>query len=222
MPSAQTLEEQNAELIDRNATLEDEYKTVASYKPLVESYRNQIDQLEAKNATLAKSLESAQVDLEKTRERLCASEEEAEREKETSALYEERVKELELEDSPTRINGSRARTTSTDEDLDDELGDVLTGTTTTDLKIKLRKVTRDLEEARKNNADASRLVVVENLLEDANRMKGRYEADYLQEHRERLKLVAQMEEIRSGASSSANSCAYRLSFGNRPLRIPKM
>ena len=62
------------------------------------------------------------------------------------------------------------------------------------------KLQRELEAVKKNEADASRVLVLENLLEDANRMKARYEADYLAAHREKLVLQANLEEIRSGKS----------------------
>ncbi|EGN96139.1 hypothetical protein SERLA73DRAFT_185718 [Serpula lacrymans var. lacrymans S7.3] len=84
--------------------------------------------------------------------------------------------------------------------LRSELDDALTGTTTTDLKIQIRKLKRELEAVKKNEADASRMLVLENLLDDANRMKSRYESDYLVSHREKLVLQRDLEEIRSGKS----------------------
>ena len=44
------------------------------------------------------------------------------------------------------------------------------------------------------------MLVLENLLDDANRMKARYESDYLAAHREQLVLQQKLEEIRSGKS----------------------
>jgi protein HOOK3 len=84
--------------------------------------------------------------------------------------------------------------------LGEELDDAISGTTMTDLKIQVRKLTRELESMKKVEADASKLLVLENLLEDANRMKSRYEADYLAAHREKLVLQRDIEEIRSGKS----------------------
>ena len=71
----------------------------------------------------------------------------------------------------------------------------------TDLKIKVRKLERDLTAAQANKADGSRLVVLENLLEDANRMKARYEADYLSEHRDKLVVQSKLDQIVAGKSS---------------------
>ena len=87
-----------------------------------------------------------------------------------------------------------------DKSFGEELDNALHGTTMTDLKLQVRKLQRELEAVRKNEADASRVLVLENLLEDANRMKARYEADYLAAHREKLILQNDLEEIRSGKS----------------------
>ena len=70
----------------------------------------------------------------------------------------------------------------------------------TDLKLQIRQLKRELEAKAVNQADASRILVLENLLEDANKMKARYEADYLATHREKLILQRDIEEIRSGKS----------------------
>lgn len=84
--------------------------------------------------------------------------------------------------------------------LSGELDDALSGTTTTDLKIRIRKLEKELSDLKGNKGkeEESKIMVLENLLEDSRRLKSRYEADYLQEHRERLILQGQMEEIRAG------------------------
>ena len=82
--------------------------------------------------------------------------------------------------------------------LGEELDAALSGTTMTDLKLQVKKLQRELEAVQKKEADASRVLVLENLLDDANRMKARYEADYLAAHREKLVLQNDLEEIRSG------------------------
>lgn len=91
-----------------------------------------------------------------------------------------------------------------DDGLVGELDDAIAGTTTTDLKLQVRKLKRELDAVRRNEADAkaeaSWTLVLENLLEDANRMKARYESDYLAAYREKLVLQNELEEIRSGTS----------------------
>lgn len=98
-----------------------------------------------------------------------------------------------------------------DQGLGGELDDAITGTTMTDLKLQIRKLKRELEAVKNNHADSSRVLVLENLLEDANRMKARYESDYLAAHREKLVLQNNLEEIRSG-KSMGDGCASRSYF----------
>ena len=94
--------------------------------------------------------------------------------------------------------------------LGEELDTALTGTTMTDLKLQVRRLQRELDAVKKNEADASRVLVLENLLDDANRMKARYETDYLAAHREKLVLQNNLEEIRSGKSMGDGCVVLRL------------
>lgn len=170
----------------------------------MESYKAQLDSFETKTSSLTKENDGLRHELERARSKAARLEEEREKEREALTLYEERVKELELGEK----KGSKrtARADEDDEDDDEfegvggELDDAVSGTTMTDLKLKIRKLGRELEQAKANKADASRLVVLENLLEDSNRMKKRYETEYLKEHREKLVVEGKLEEIMSGKS----------------------
>ena len=216
------LEEQNATLVDQNAALEEEYRKVSAFKPLMESYKNQITELETKNSSRAKEIDALKYEVDQAKTRLKVAAEERVRDSEALELYQERVRELEaprsaIPKTPTAatspggfnsaagVSGSLEGELRASEDdaadvqgLGGELDDAVTGTTMTDLKLQIRKLKRDLEAASKNQAEASRILVLENLLEDANRMKARYESDYLQAHREKLVLQTELEEIRSG------------------------
>ncbi|KAJ7929345.1 HOOK protein-domain-containing protein [Mycena leptocephala] len=219
-------EKQNADLVDKNAALEEEYRKVAAFKPLMESYKNQIAELETKHSARAQELDALRFDLGETKNKLKIAVAERARDAETLELYQERVRELELmsnrpvgssSKATKHVNGqtdefteaellgdeladAEADADHAEQGLGGELDDALTGTTMTDLKLQIRKLKRELEAIKKNEADASRVLVLENLLEDANRMKGRYENDYLAAHREKLVLQRDLEEIRSGKS----------------------
>ncbi|GAA5963914.1 hypothetical protein JCM21900_001145 [Sporobolomyces salmonicolor] len=206
-----TLEDQNSDLLDKNATLEEEYEKISAFKPLMESYKSKLDALETKSSSQAKENNALRLELDRTRSQLRVAEEEREKEGEALVLYEERVKELELgHGSKKRAARDRRENSATELGEGDpeysfagvggELDDAITGTTTTDLKLQIRRLERQLKGAQTNQADSSRIVVLENLLEDANRMKARYEGNYLREHREKLVLSAQLEEIMSGKS----------------------
>ena len=188
----------------------------------MESYKTQIAELESKISARTKESETFKFELEQTRVKLKIANEERAKDSETLDLYQERVRELKLQShqrpsvtSPktpaaTVVHGNGLVTEGEsmavleDEDdeggLGEELDTVLSGTTMTDLKLQVRRLKRELEAVRKHEVDSSRILVLENLLEDANRMKARYEADYVAEHREKLVLQSAMEEIRSGKS----------------------
>lgn len=209
---AQTLEEQNADLLDKYAALEDEHSKVSSFKPLVESYKAKLDALEVQASTSAREATALRVELDRTKEKLAAAEEGRAADREALLLNEERVKELELGQGAKKGKG-RSNGQDEEEDDDDEAGgvgdeldDALSGTTTTDLKLQVRRLKRELARAKGDKADSSRLVVLESLLDDANRMKKRYEGDYLKEHRDKLVLAARLEEIMSGRSRYGDGC----------------
>ena len=210
----QSLEKQNADLVDKNVSLEEEYRKVAAFKPLMESYKSQIADLESKAASRNKAYETSLFELEQTRTKLRITEEERAKDSEALELYQERVRELELSSHRPVASDQRKRQSSQgmetgvivqgdeDEDMSKRLGgeldDALSGTTMTDLKLQVRKLKKELEDLRTNQLDSSRVLVLENLLDDANRMKARYETDYLAAHREKLVLQSELEEIRSG------------------------
>ena len=205
------MEKQNADLVDKNASLEEEYRKVAAFKPLMESYKNQIADLESKVASRNKAYEAAMFEFEQTRTKLRMTVEERAKDSEALELYQERVRELELSSHrpvaskyPSSQGTEAGLNVQGDEDEDmskrlgGELDDALSGTTMTDLKLQVRKLNKELEDLRTNQLGSSRVLVLENLLDDANRMKARYEADYLGVHREKLVLQSELEEIRSG------------------------
>ena len=217
----QALEEQNASLVNKNASLEEEYRKVSAFRPLMESYKSQIADLETKSSTRTKEIDTLKFELDQARTRLKIANEERTKDSEALELYQERVRELELmstrrprakSTSSVAANGAAVGQSNMTEgellgDDDDaadghglggELDDAITGTTMTDLKLQVRQLKRDLEESQTNRANSSRVLVLENLLEDANRMKARYEADYLAAHREKLVLQNDLEEIREG------------------------
>jgi len=199
------LEDENAALLDKHAALEDEYGSVSAFKPLLDQYKAQLDQHEAKTAALTKEGDKLRHALAQAEDRVAVLSEEQERDRESLGLFEERVREMELGATPGRRKQAGSRRDSTMSAVDGALASEFDaaegGSTMTDLKIKVRKLERDLTAAQANKADGSRLVVLENLLEDANRMKARYEADYLSEHRDKLVVQSKLDQIVAGKSS---------------------
>ena len=58
-----TLEDQNSDLLDKNAALEEEYKKVSAFKPLMESYKTQLESLELKTSAVARENDSLRHDV---------------------------------------------------------------------------------------------------------------------------------------------------------------
>lgn len=184
---------------------------MSTYRPLIESYKSQIATLESKHSTARKESDRHESELNGAREKLARLEEERARERDGTALLEERIKELELGEKKGKVRDP--------DDSDDdgfgvgaELDDALSGTTTTSLKLRIRKLERQLEAAATNGGDASQVAVLEHLLEDSRKMKDKYEGDYLKETRERIKVERKLEEILSGKSRSADRCVPLLLF----------
>lgn len=194
--------------MNRNAQLEEEYSKVSAFKPLMESYKAKVAELELQISAAAREADGVRHELEVAQAQLQTASEEKERDNEAATLYEERLRELELSTnskaaSASRTNGHVHSSSGSSEDSIDAgrtLDNALSGQTMTQLRIENGRLQRELKAANANKAEASRLLILENLLEDANRMKQRYESDYLKEHRDSLKLQAQLEDIRSGDS----------------------
>ncbi|MBW0499557.1 hypothetical protein O181_039272 [Austropuccinia psidii MF-1] len=238
-----TLEEQNSDLLDRNTALENDYRKVAAFKPLMEQYKSQIVTLESELSSRKRETDRLQFELDTTRARLQKAEEDRDREGEELALYEERVKELE-EENPIHHSRRRRKNVQSEEDGDDlgildasfdrhveeetgiiegiggELHDAIEGRTMTSLKLEIRKLQREIKILRSSQGEDEvnsnqKYLVLENLLEDANRMKKKYEDDYLKQYRETIILSNQLEEIRSGKSISGDGPEANIALRQR-------
>ncbi|KDN52119.1 hypothetical protein K437DRAFT_40714 [Tilletiaria anomala UBC 951] len=203
-----------------------------NFKPLMDSYKKQVMELEGKASSLQKAVDTARFEKDQLTERLKNSESARASEKEELELYQERVKELELGISKASDSGATASTTAiTNGDssgggidlpvpvLDTELEDALTGSSMSDLKIQLRRLKRERDAAVANKADVSRIIVLENLLEDAQRMKDHYEADYLKEHQAKLVLSRELEEFRNGHSASGDGAEANIALRSRLTQL---
>lgn len=210
------LEDENVLLLEKNTSLESDLQSVEHYKSLIESHKDTISTLEGRNRDLTKDREELRLDLNSSRAQVAELQVLKADQAETVALLEERIRQL---DDPS--SGRRSRkvaetaadtiTSSDDEDsanelsgMANELDDAVSGVSTVELKLQIRRLQRDLEAAHSNKADSSRIVILENLLEDAQRMKARYEEEFLKEHKEKLVLQRQMEEVRQGTAISSN------------------
>ena len=214
----QALEEENSSLVDKNAALEGEIKKASALKPLLDSYKHQISEMETRNSSRNKEIDTLKFELEQTRTLLRIADEERAKDSETIDLFQERIRELELSTAPPEklvkspsANGPPGDSTEfteaeltghspddADRGLGAELDDAESGRTMTKMKIELRQLKAELESAKSNQGNNSDILVLKSLLEDSNRLKARYEEENLAVHRENLVLQKNLEDIRSG------------------------
>lgn len=161
-------------------------------------------------------MDNLKFELSQTKTQLRISLEERAKDQEAIELFQERVAELEnvAPQHTHKVQHRHGETSEIDlsiheqsalEDSDGgdkglgaELDDALSGRTMAELKLEIRKLQRELDAAKSNQTDSSRVLVLENLLDDSNRMKTRYEAEYLAAHRDKLVLQKDLEDIRNG------------------------
>ncbi|OCF57302.1 hypothetical protein L486_04758 [Kwoniella mangroviensis CBS 10435] len=214
------LEEENAQLVNTNASLEADLKKAGSSKGLVDSYKSQIGALEKKSTEQATQISELNHQLEVTRAELDDISREYERDQSQLEAQQERLKEIELGTPGLKRQGSRISVMGSKTTLDDELGvvdedgdgKVDTKTELDSLRLKIRSLQRELADLRSGSGagDTGKLATLETLLADANKSKDKYQSDYLQEHRSLLRLQATMERIRAGHGGDHSQTASAL------------
>jgi protein HOOK3 len=143
--------------------------------------------------SLTEQIKVLQSELESTKADLRRVQAEKDRESEAVAAFEERVKELEL----GRVNKRSNAHGSGSESDDGELANALSSTSVTDLKLQVRRLQREVAKLKSQDQGATGS---SSTVEEAERMRGHYEREWLAEHRAKLVLEANLEEILNGQS----------------------
>ncbi|KAG2182391.1 hypothetical protein INT43_007321 [Umbelopsis isabellina] len=214
------LEDQNVQLLERNQTIEEEYRKVLAFKTLMDSYKDQVAGLETKNNELLREKNRVEYDLQHLTKKVQSLEEDKANDTDQIQLLEDRLQEFE-------INGAAAEgsftTTVDNEEMDvdgalaDNLESSLKGNNVTQLRLTIRRLERKIKtmEEDSTSGGGQKVVVLQHLLEDANRMKSQFEKDYLEASQERDILNSDMARIREGIpdallDQSQNTMSLRL------------
>ncbi|KAF8926930.1 hypothetical protein BGZ58_010754, partial [Dissophora ornata] len=221
-----SVEDQNQELLERNREIEEEYRKVLAFKSLMESYKEQMLTLETKNSELAKEKNKIEYESREQHQQLQQLEADRLRDGEQMQMLEEKVRELEF-------SGGQGMPLSSDiQDMEtDDMESSLMGRTsqTTELRLKISKLERELQTLKEEGQSegGSRATVLQHLLDDANRLKSKYEQDYLEEHQGKIVLQGELDRIRAGKGdesevafalrSSLNTCEKELSDTKKAL-----
>ncbi|KAF9970893.1 hypothetical protein BGZ73_006260 [Actinomortierella ambigua] len=209
-------EEQNQELITRNKEVEEEYRKVLAFKSLMESYKEQIMAQEDKISKLL--VEKSNIEHEAKQQAQLFSQLEAEhaRDLEQIQILEDKVRELELSGGSGMGGSSLAHDMM---DIEDESGgsssniinNISTLSSTSELKLTISRLEREIQALKEEKASSSvdaQTTVLEHMLDNANRLKAKYESDYLAEHQAKLVLQAELDRLRLQqvtATTSASS-----------------
>lgn len=204
---SQALEDQNAELIDKYAALEEQHAQSTPSKAFVETHRLQIEKLEKQASKAVLENERLRKELETTKAREREQREAREKDLETLAAYEDRFQEYEADKgkrTPRRRNGADGADESAS---DDEIADLLSGLSVTDLKLQVRKLQRELDRVKAGSSSNDR-GDNENASQEAQRLQKRLEDEWVEEHRVRLILESQLDDIANGRSQHEDGYVY--------------
>ena len=92
----QALEDQNVQLMERNQTIEEEYRKVLAFKTLMDSYKDQVATLETKNNELIREKNKMEYEMQHMTKRVQSLEEDKANDTEQIQLLEDRLQEIEM------------------------------------------------------------------------------------------------------------------------------
>ncbi|KAL1411320.1 hypothetical protein Q8F55_002271 [Vanrija albida] len=202
------LEAENAELIDKNSTLEAEIRKLGASKTLVDNYKAQVDILEKKANEQSSEYAQLAVQLEDAHTALATMEHERDRLIDEIQVHQERIKEL--EHAPRR-NASLmidAGNTSLDVELDVE--DEESGLSKSELRLRIRALERQIDEIKAPSDNSDKITALETLLAEASKARERYQNDYLEANRQALMAQAKLDHIMTGRAGDDQQTALAL------------
>ncbi|KAI9491199.1 hypothetical protein BDB00DRAFT_511514 [Zychaea mexicana] len=198
------MEEQNHTLMDRNQQIEEEYRKVLAFKTLMDSYKEQVANLETANKTLIRDKNKMEYELQHITKKVEILEADRARDMDRIQVLEENLQEVQLGGTVDPVMSRHEVGDDTDDmDLDeggfnDSLEESLKESNVTELKLSKRRLERQIKTLQEENASGrdQRELVLKHLLEDANRLKNQFEKNYLDVSQERDILQSDMARIR--------------------------
>ncbi|TXT13806.1 hypothetical protein VHUM_01173 [Vanrija humicola] len=195
------LEAENAELIDKNSTLEGEIRKLGASKALVDNYKAQVDILEKKANEQSSEYAQLAVQLEDAHTALATMEHERDRLIDEIQVHQERIKELEHVPRRAASMMIDAGNTPLDVELDVE-DDEQAGLSKTELRLRIRALEREIAEIKVPPDNTDKITALETLLADSNKARERYQNDYLEATRQTLLAQAKLDHILTGRAGN--------------------
>ncbi|KAI8897946.1 hypothetical protein BC833DRAFT_591656 [Globomyces pollinis-pini] len=196
--SFKVMEEQLALETKKNESLEEQFQKVAGLKPLIDTYKSQISALEERNSQL--HVELVNLDFQSKESRTKIKRHEADNE-----LNLEKIMELEDALKDAELNIAVANSGGNDVS-----------------NAKIEQLELEIAALRKQKADftkqLNRVVVLENLLEDANVLKSKFQEDYQKVYTTNLQLSNENEQLKSVPQGDAShELIFKLNQANKEL-----
>ncbi|KAI8070973.1 hypothetical protein BC940DRAFT_325455 [Gongronella butleri] len=207
------LEEQNHGMMERNQQIENEYRKVLAFKTLMDSYKDQVTMLETKNNELIREKNKMEYEMQQLSKKIDLLEVDRARDTDRIHTLEDSLQEAQLDDMDVDEDDED------DVELEGSLEESLKETNVTELKRSKRRLERELrtlqEKGGSDGEKSDKAMVLQHLLEDANRLKEQFEKNYLEVSQERDILQSDMARVRQGISDallddSQNTMALRL------------
>ncbi|KAI8636086.1 hypothetical protein BD408DRAFT_109551 [Parasitella parasitica] len=207
---AEATEEHYQSLIQNNQELEEKLQKVIGFKTLMESYQEQITSLETKNSELVREKNMKEYDIAQYIKKLEVLEADKARDLDRIQALEDHLQEAQLGMNAVDPPAYQKASTDDAEDMDiddynlnDSLEETLKESNVTELKLSKRRLERQVktlqeEKATGGGAAGQKVIVLQHLLDDATRLKSKFEKNYLEVSQERDILQSDMARIREG------------------------
>lgn len=180
------LNKKNSKYLVNQDDLEEHFQKVAGLKPLIDTYKAQIEQLEEKNSQLHVEQLNLSFQVKEFKTRIKRYEQEHERDSEKIMELEEHIRDIEL-----GVGESK------------ESKDILK-----EQSLKLLSQTKELERVR----------VLENLLQDANSLKQKFQEDYQQVYKQNISLLNQIQQLKTFSDPSSADLVLKLTHAESQLK----
>jgi len=190
------LEDENLSLRSQQTDIENEYKKMKAYKPLLDSYKDQVKQLGDQNSVLMIEGSRAEFERREYQVKLERLEQEKKAASELNNNLEDRLREIELAGGDLISGETLAGELDGRSDSEDS---------SSQLRYKVVQLERQLEKFKGSASENSeqRILLLENLLVDSNRLKSKFEDDYLVLYQRNLGLENEVKQMSSDSGSRA-------------------
>lgn len=198
-----TSEDQNFKHVQRNTDLEEEVRKLNGFKHLVETYKEQVIELENKINTLTLEKERKQIENRGLKETISILEIERDRYQEESMTNEAKLKDLELGQAPLSEVLGAGETNLNDVQLEA-------------YKSKIVKLEQELSAFRngtRESGPAQRIIILESMLEDAKKARAKVEEELISAHRKNIMLDEELRRFQS--QDPGDKLSYDLSLNLR-------